>query len=75
MYFFNLLLLVLLLLFFSLVLLLFVVGVLYLLLLLFTVLIDDIHDATSRADQKIKRQTRRVNEVRKKESCKCTCCE
>ena len=39
----------------------------------FAVLIDDIHGATSVADDKIRVQTRRVEEVRRKDSCKCAC--
>ena len=38
-------------------------------------LIDEIHGATSKTDERIKFQTRRVEEVRKKDSCKCTCGE
>eukprot|EP00731_Ephydatia_muelleri_P028704 Em0020g348a len=36
-------------------------------------IIDGIHDATTKTDQKIKRRTQQVNEVRKKDSCWCTC--
>ena len=38
-------------------------------------LIDEIHDATTKTDDRIKFQTRRVQEVRRKDSCKCTCGE
>jgi hypothetical protein len=37
------------------------------------VLIDDIHDGTQLADMKVRTQTRRVEAVRRKDSCKCTC--
>ena len=39
------------------------------------VLIDDIHDGTQLADMKVRTQTRRVEAVRRKDSCKCTCRE
>lgn len=39
----------------------------------FTELIDEIHGVTSKTDERIRIETRRVDEVRRKDSCKCTC--
>ena len=39
----------------------------------YAVLIDEIHGATTKTDERIRIETRRVEEVRRKDSCKCTC--
>ena len=37
------------------------------------VLIDDIHQGAEVADTKVRSQTRRIEQVRRKDSCRCTC--
>ena len=39
------------------------------------VLIDDIQHGAEVANTKVRSQTRRIAEVRRKDSCRCTCCE
>ena len=41
--------------------------------LIFVVIIDDIHAHTSKTDERIRTQTRRAEEVRRQDSCKCAC--
>ncbi|CAI8051245.1 hypothetical protein GBAR_LOCUS28062, partial [Geodia barretti] len=38
-------------------------------------LIDDIQHGAEVANTKVRSQTRRIAEVRRKDSCRCTCCE
>lgn len=47
----------------------------YVFILLFLVIIDDISTGTSRADARIRRETQRIEERRRKEKTWCTCSE
>ena len=41
----------------------------------FAVLIDDIQHGAEKANIRVRTQTRRIADVRRKDSCRCTCCE